>query len=219
MDLNSYYSKNYSNLRSRGAIGQGHRTIHQKLESKISRKVSLDKVIELGAGSGQHFEFVSHPFKEYFETDLRLENLPQRLDVRVKQLAIDATNLSQFSDNYFDRIIATCLVIHLSDPEMALSEWRRVAKNNSTLSIYVHCEPGLLLRALRALSISKASRKLGLDHYAVIYRDHVTYFPRVDFLIKEIFQNDYVRRDFWPCRFPFWNLNIGVFYRITVKKI
>ena len=218
MDLNCYYNTKYNSLRSRGIIGYGHRSIHKKLELKLSRELVFNSVIELGAGSGQHYEFVKHNYLEYFETDLRLENLPPRNNAKVKRMTIDATNLKEFSNDYFDRIISTCLVVHLADPETALKEWRRVSKNNCTLDIYVHCEPGFVLRVLRAISINRNSKKLGVNHYSMIYRDHVTYFPRVDFLIKEVFKEDSIRRFFWPLCLPFWNLNIGVFYRIKIKK-
>jgi ubiquinone/menaquinone biosynthesis C-methylase UbiE len=51
-----------------------------------------------------------------------------------------------FPDAKFDRIIATCLVVHLKNIEKALLEWRRVLKPNGVITMYIALEPSIMLR-------------------------------------------------------------------------
>lgn len=213
-DQDDYYQEHYKSILNEGSVGFVSNVIHKNIES--NQKNYFDKVLEVGAGHGQHFEFLNHSFGEYFETDMRLENLPQRPDKSVIQLKIDAEDLSYFADNYIDRSIVSCLLLHLNDPESALRELRRVSKGGSIIDIYLPCEPGLILRILRNFTTVRKARRMGIDHLSFHYREHVTYFTRIDLLIREIYSNDSIDRKFWPLKVPFWNLNLAVFYSIKI---
>ena len=217
MSQDDYYSKHYEEILNTGSIGMVSDAIHRLLEPKIAS--SFDTVLEVGAGHGQHFKFVKHPFSKYFETDFREENLPVRSsEPNVISLKSDATDLVEFKNESIDRVIASCLIVHLADPEAALLEWRRVCTSGGLISIYVACEPGLILRLLRHFTTVRKAKKIGLNHIRFHYREHITFFSRIDMLIEEIFKNDKIIKKYWPLGVAFWNLNLGVIYQIQVLK-
>jgi len=88
------------------------------------------------------------------------------MSIRNVQTVADAQVLP-FLDNSFGRVIATCLLLHLQEPELALLEWRRVTENNGLITILIPTEPGLLLRLSRALLTSPKARRLGFDGYSL----------------------------------------------------
>jgi len=218
MSQDNYYSEHYIEILNTGSVGFVSNIVHKILEPKPTTEI-FNKVLEVGAGHGQHLKFVKHQYSEYFETDFRKENLPERSsESKVISLEADATNLADFEDSSIDRVIATCLIVHLTDPEVALLEWRRVCVSGGVISIYVACEPGVLLRFLRRFTTVRKAKKHGLDHLKFHYREHITFFSRIDMLIDEVFENDKITKKYWPFIIPAWNLNLGVVYQIRVLK-
>jgi len=107
----------------------------------------------------------------------------------------------------------------LPEPENSLIEWRRVVRADGILSIYVPCEPGLLLRATRYLTTRAKAKRLGYDHLSLHYREHVTFFVRLNLLINEVFWDCRVRRIMYPFPFlPSWNFNLWAVYQIQLPK-
>lgn len=193
-NANEHYRNIYSRVLNTGGIGLVSRIIHKNLKSRAIG--FADTILELGAGGGQHFELETQEFNRYLETNIRLSNLPirpQLIDKTVEQMALDAEDLQKIPDNSTDRSVASCLLIHLGNPEKALEEWRRVVKAGA-ISFYVPCEPGLLLRLLRYLTTVRKANRLGVDHLSFYYREHVTYFVRLNLIIKEVFHEDHVRK-------------------------
>lgn len=219
MSQDNYYSEHYREILNTGSVGFVSNIVHKILEPKPTTEI-FNKVLEVGSGHGQHLKFVKHQYSQYFETDFRKENLPDRSsDPKVISLEADATNLSAFTDSSIDRVIASCLIVHLADPEAALLEWRRVCvSGGGVISIYVACEPGILLRFLRRFTTVRKAKKFGLDHMRFHYREHITFFSRIDMLIEEVFEKDKINKKFWPFLLPLWNLNLGVVYQIRIFK-
>lgn len=171
----------------------------------------------MGSGHGQHLQFVNSNFKKYYETDIDTSHLPIR-QKKVIQLRVDAHDLSQFKSNYFDRIVVSCLIMHLNNPEIALQEWLRVVKNQGTISIYVPCEPGLLLRLARKFSTSRAISKQGINSYSVHYREHINYYLQIRHLIQEIFDTAKISRNRFPIPYVSWNFALYDIFHIQVSK-
>ena len=211
-----YFRDGYDGVMYSGIIGRYSRMVHKIIEAPY-RGLETPKILELGAGKGQHREFVRSKYENYVEMDIdpNLAGPPQ--DPRVERIVGDATDLSAFPDGSFDRVIATCLLAHLNDPESALQEWRRVTKHNGAISIYVPAEPGMLLRAGRALVVAPKSRRFGQDHHGVVYRDHRNHYPAMSLLIKQTFQTDDVSRKRFPLPFLGWNFSIFDIFHIRKK--
>lgn len=124
-----YYEEIYPQVLNKGNVGLVSNIIHKKLESRA--KEPIDSILELGAGSGQHYKFVTQKFKFYFETDLRLQNIPNRRKEQgkaIRRKRLNAENLESIKTSSINRLVVSCLLIHLNRPEKALQEWRRVVK-------------------------------------------------------------------------------------------
>lgn len=221
MNPDDLYKDFHSQVVDTGIVGVVNKFLHQSLEKGPSRfiKKNETEVLEVGAGKGQHFHFVRHPFSRYIQSDIRAQNLELQRDKRVTNISLNAEDLSSFESASFDRIVATCLLVHLSNPETALKEWKRVIRDGGNISIYVPCEPGFLLRATRFLTTRRKARSLGYDHLSLHYREHVTYFVRLNMLINDVFRDAVVERKFFPFRIvPSWNINLWCVYQIRIGK-
>lgn len=211
----SYFRDGYDEVMYTGIIGKYSRLVHKLMERPYKGKYT-PKILEVGAGKGQHVVFVASKYDEYVEVDidpeLAVKNPYQ--DSRVTRYAQDAQDLSLFADDTFDRVIATCLLAHLEKPEQALREWRRVLKPGGGLTIYVPAEPGMLLRAGRSLVVAPKSRRFGQDHHGVVYRDHRNHYPAMRHIIRDVFKEDEIRKMRFPLPFLGWNFAIFDIFQI-----
>ena len=224
-NLDLFYSKYYDLVLRAGFIGAAQNRTHAAMEKKWSKNVFFEKVLEVGAGTGDHRKFVKHGYKDYFETDIRFTGLPEIIEThpnrnehnqRVIREFADVTHLD-YRTSSFDRVVVTCLILHLEEPERALEEIRRVCKKDSgVISILVPCEPGLLLRFSRAILTSRKAKKLGFSGYNLFNaRDHKNYLSSVDTIIDWVYRDDTIVCTRLPFRWPSWNFNLYYIYTIT----
>ncbi len=214
---NEFYSESYSNLMNRGTVGKIWQFIHQKME-KPFKNIVEDKVLEIGCGDGEHLKAISSNIKLYYATDIRIDWLLKNLNGRKNTVVEkqDAMNLT-YSDNFFDRIIVTCVLMHLDNPILALQEMKRVLKPGGYLSLYLPCEPGIFLRIVRKLVTHPKAKRQGLDNIAFIhFIEHRNYFTAVDFFVRREFQNSKIQSRYYPFFFLTWNFNLFRLY--TIKK-
>jgi phosphatidylethanolamine/phosphatidyl-N-methylethanolamine N-methyltransferase len=228
MDRDYFYENFYERASKSGATGMVNRVAHKSLEWKLPLdEVGVtDKILEVGAGQGQHSSFVSHDYSEYFETDIRIRD-ENEFDVQInlrerqsnskviKRLKVDASDLSKFSDGNFDRLIASCLLIHIHDQEKTLSEWKRVVRKGGLVSIYLPCEPGILLRLARKLTTARFAKKNGYSQKDIIFKDHITYHDRSLHLIKAEFSDSNITIRRFPFFIPSFNLNLWTVIQIV----
>ncbi len=176
-------------------------------------------ILELGVGEGEHIQFVSANYDRYVAYDIDGERLKLINEFGIPKLEIqqgDAQKLD-FPDTTFDRIIVTCLLVHLDDPEKALREWERVLKRGGTLTMYVPCEPGMALKIFRKLVMKPKAKKMGYDGYDLfIARDHKTSADRVITLCRHIFGDGKMAVKYYPFLIKSWYLNL--FSVIHIKK-
>jgi phosphatidylethanolamine/phosphatidyl-N-methylethanolamine N-methyltransferase len=208
-----YYQDFYSKMmghESKGFLSLLWRYPHRLMEKGYKSNAGK-RILELGFGEGEHLSFVASDFAEYLATDIdakRLERFRPKLIANVKLMQCDATSLP-FPDQSFDRVIATCLIAHLKEPEFALTEWRRVLKKGGELTMYVPCEPGFSLRLFRKLFSARKAKRLGFEGFNLyIARDHINDASRVLNLAAEVFQEDTFQQVFRPLAIPSWYLNL-----------
>ena len=233
-----YYRNFYTKVLSGGSIGTVVDLVHRSLERDVPENFHAGVVLELGAGHGQHKHYVHHSTGLYIETDLRESLLPQRPGSRrvdqsalsaavaahsgdghtTLQAGLDAQDLSAIPSESIDRIIASCLLVHLPYPEKALSEWRRVARHGSIVTIYVAPEPGIVLRLGRACTTVRRARKLGTNHLSFHYREHINHFPAMKMLIGDTFASDEIRWRAYPIPYASWNFSLWKVTTIRVRK-
>lgn len=217
MNIKKWYSGDYKNCYYTGLIGKAYGLVHKLMEKRHKQATTFSRVLELGAGNGEHFQFVKHNFDEYYMTDIQDINLESNFqDSRVILKKVDCTNLETFQDGYFDRLIATCLLVHLKDPHLALSEWRRVVKEGGELTIYLASEPGFILTLIRRVFIWPKTRKLGIPNPEFFaYSEHINHYPRMNTLVKEVFRNDVITRKTYP--FPLFSWQFSLFQILHIR--
>ena len=91
-------------------------------------------------------------------------------------------------------------------------------KNNGYISIYVHSEPGMLLRFARQVSTSIRGRRMNVDHLNFVYTEHKLHFLAVKYLIKNLFENDKVKYRAFPIPFFSWNFSLWKVVQIRIIK-
>ena len=214
-----FYAGHYEEVLGVGLVGAAQARTHRALERRLGENRHFSRVLEVGAGSGEHFPFVQHSFDEYIETDIReRSDNPGPPDERRKYVVADAEAL-QFPDQSFDRVIATCLLLHLAEPEVALEEWRRVTCTDGLVNLLVPCDPGMLVRATRSILTVPAVKRSGFEGYKLFNaRDHRNHVGSIDQLVRYVFRDDDIRTYRYPLRFPSWNLNAFFAYSIRVKR-
>jgi ubiquinone/menaquinone biosynthesis C-methylase UbiE len=198
--------------------------------NRILGKRFYESVLEVGAGSLEHIRSINWDlFETYTATDIRYEepsiakSALSSMDMNLSErLRIEYGNAEAlgYDDESFDLIIATCLLIHLPNPEKALREWKRVTKNSGDLIIYVPCEPGFALRVGRKLAVIPKHKRLGFENYSLVCaREHISSINILNTFIRHVFQDDQVKVYSWPIpRFLFWNFNLAYFYHIRVSE-
>jgi phosphatidylethanolamine/phosphatidyl-N-methylethanolamine N-methyltransferase len=216
--VDSYYAKHYAKVHSSGQMLKAASAMHTHLERRRSSAV-YGVTLELGAGSFQHYPHVSHGRDHYIATDIRVpEDSPlfQALragtgpsDLEFRQM--DATQI-EFPPHSVDRIVASCLIMHLPDPLKALQEWQRVCRPDGVIDFLVPCDPGIALRIFRRLVSEPTAKRLGVsaEEFRLVNAiDHISAFPRVLALAQAALEP--TRRmhvDYFPLRFlRSWNLN------------
>lgn len=222
-----YYENFYRSVMTKGLIRVFVSLYHKHLELRINQNANFDRVLELGAGNCEHLHYVRHNFLEYVVTDIRIEALLREVSKIVGRTVnldisysmpnpsrsilvskVDAQDLSRFPDNSFDRVIAGCLILHLESPELALQEWRRVTNSGGQISIYVHSEPGMLLRFARAISTIPQGRRLGVNHIHHVYREHKIHFLAIKNLVADVFKDDSIKFNAFPVPKLSWNFSL-----------
>ena len=160
-----WYKDEYEKVMNQGLVGKMWRRIHHQLDKPFLHLTNL-KIVEVGAGHGQHFNLSKLNVERYVEVDLQQLNRVNGKEIGIVERRVeDAERLKSVNDDEFDLLIATCLLPHLQDPELALNNFRRVVRNAGALSLYVPCEPGIVLRLARTLSTKRKRKKLGFfDH-------------------------------------------------------
>ena len=217
MDIDEYYENYYEGVINSGFVGRFSAHYHRLMEREFENQ-KFERILELGAGKGQHLNFVKCNFEHYLQTDIRLNNVGS-VDSQGKShwAVADAQNLSNYDDIQFERTIATCLIAHLSDPEKALREWRRVtSKNAGIISLYLPCEPSFLLRLAQSLSTRRKASKIGLDYSSVHYREHRNHYFFIKTLIMDVFQNDKIKIIGFPNRCLPFDLKLYEIFQIEL---
>lgn len=215
-DDNQFFSGLYGQLQSEGSHGWYIKRSHKALERTPFDIAPNAKVLELGANLGEHLPYVKDNFSSYVLTDYRNTGF-KTTNTKVSFAVVDAQDLS-FRDEGFDRVLMTCVLHHLSDPERCLREIRRVTKRNGLVSFTLPCDPGIAYRAAKFIGPYRhVSRQITQsDPRYLHYRQHKNHYPGLYSLVEEVFKKDKIKRYPWPLRFPSWNLNLFMTFQICI---
>ena len=208
-----YEGSNYHDITCVGLQGFLGRRLHLSMERPFSRSDHFSLTVEVGAGEGQHLPFVRHNFDRYVMTDIRAALSTAVLPPKVEFRTANAEDLP-FEDGSVDRLVSTCVLHHLSDPERALRSWRRILRPGGVLTIHLSTDPGIAIRLGRRLTTHRAARKLGVDWDLEIARDHRNHAGGLMVMIDRTFAADEVRCVGQPLPWRTWNFNYGLIYQI-----
>ena len=133
-----------------GLYGYVMRYCHRQLE-KFNQKEKYSKVLEIGAGSSPHIDYLKHDYDEYFiaETSTNALELYKKMK-NIKAYSYDGNNLP-FENNFFDRIIISHVLEHINYPEEFIFEMMSKLKKGGILSISLPTDPGFLWRISRSI--------------------------------------------------------------------
>lgn len=217
MDL--WYRQAYTCTSYAGTSAWIQKMMHRSLERSHSEDASFSSTLEVGAGEGEHLSFVKHKFQNYIMTDIR-EVSSRLYDSRGKtgtSWARENVESLSYEDNSFDRVLHMCLLHHLSNPEQALLEIRRVLKSGGIADLFLSADPGFLFRLARNLGPYRQAKKMGLGAQKRLAdaRDHANSASSLMGLIKHVYRYDQIKIRGYPTFFPALDFSTWFTFRIT----
>ena len=201
-----------------GLLGFVMRYCHRQLEN-FDRKKKYSKILEIGAGSAPHINYLKHDFDEYFVAEISSNALEFYKDNQnIKGCLYDGVKLP-FEDNSFDRIIISHCLEHVNEPEKFLFEMMNKLKKGGVLSISLPTDPGLLWRFSRLFIkyfIVKKTYNVSKEEYDYINAtEHINSIFTLISLIRYNFKNQ-INENFLPFKIKLVDLNL--FYNVHIIK-
>ncbi len=208
---------------SDGSSAVATKFLHTALERYPNRKhLSFPLTLEIGGGEGLHFKYVHSEYDLYLLSDVRTSPLSPEAEMAKNsgklQFIVENAERLSLENSTIDRVIFSCVLHHLNNPEAALNEARRVLKSGGMISIYLPCDPGFIYRQLRKVFTSRRSRTLGIDYELINVREHINHYYQLNKLIKEVFKEDVLRIRRFPFQFLNYDLNIFSIIHISINK-
>lgn len=198
------------------------RASHRLVEKRFKECDHFSKVLEIGAGTGEHLSYVRHNFDRYYLTDRDKKTLevakrksnPKLSDKLLFEIQ-DGERLS-YADESFDRLIATHVLEHIYQPHLAIKEWARVVRDGGTLSVLIPTDPGIAWRMGRHLGPRKNAIAHGIAYDYVMAREHVNSCNNLIALLRHYFPDR--SEAWWPLPVPSIDLNLFFAFHAVVKK-
>lgn len=184
---------------------------HRLIEADYPETVHFSRVLEVGAGSGVHLEYVHHKFDEYIVSDIssdfldRARQRHQRDSRTITYAKVDATSTG-FAPRSFDRIISVYNLEHLPEPHRVLEHWRSLLKPGGVISVAIPAEGGIPWNLGRFLTTRRSFAREGLDLDYIIAREHINACYRLVSLIQHYFPE--CQQRWYPMRIPHPHFNL-----------
>jgi ubiquinone/menaquinone biosynthesis C-methylase UbiE len=226
--LNHYYAnvyKDYLFASKRQARGISY--FEDYLEKCWRKKKDIKRVLEIGAGQGEHWPHLRElPNEEYVALDLRgltdqyyLNQMPAEFQQKLNFIVADAQNVPT-EDNYFDRVFSTCVLHHVDDPLSVLIEARRVTKVEGEIIFAMPTDPGVANQLVKKLiSYRELSKHTKYDPKLFYALEHQNHVKGLMTLIEFVFKSDDIKFNFSPLPIKSWNLNLIVVASIIKKEM
>ena len=222
-EFNEKFANVYDDLNyTKSLQGYAMRAGHKMAESAFKKTDFFGRVLEIGAGTGEHLPFVRHQFDEYVLSDMS----PEPLEVAKKKLEglhdgklkfeLQTGEKLSYEDNSFDRLIAAHVLEHIYYPHLALKEWSRVVKDGGIMTILLPTDPSFAWRFSRNLGPRKNAHKQNIAYDYVMARQHVNSCNGLIAFLRHYFPKR--KESWWPCRVPFLDINLFFVYQAVVSK-
>ncbi len=213
-----YDQANYSSPLQAWVMRAGHRLA----EKPFGPEKHFGRVLEIGAGTGEHYAFVRHAMEQYIVSDAD----PEALAVARRKLGepspdrlgfeLQAAEQLSHPQQSFDRVIATHVLEHINQPHLALKEWRRVVKDGGTLTVLIPTDPGIAWRLARHLGPRRNAVAQGIAYDYVMAREHVNSCTNLISLLRYYFPSSL--EAWWPFPIPSVDLNLFFAFHAVVRR-
>ena len=213
-----YDQANYSSPLQAWVMRAGHRLA----EKPFGPEKHFGRVLEIGAGTGEHYAFVRHAVEQYILSDSDPEALAvarRKLpESSPDKLGFELQSAQQLShpEQSFDRVIATHVLEHINQPHLALKEWRRVVKDSGTLTVLIPTDPGIAWRLGRRLGPRRNAIAQNIAYDYVMAREHVNSCTNLIALLRHYFPNS--QEAWWPFPIPSVDLNLFFAFHAVVRR-
>lgn len=213
-----YDQANYSGPLQAWVMRAGHRLA----EKPFGPEKHFGRVLEIGAGTGEHHAFVRHAVEQYILSDSDPEALAiarRKLpETSPDKLGFELQSAQQLShpEQSFDRVIATHVLEHINQPHLALKEWRRVVKDGGTLTVLIPTDPGIAWRLGRRLGPRRNAIAQNIAYDYVMAREHVNSCTNLIALLRHYFPSSL--EAWWPFPIPSVDLNLFFAFHAVVRR-
>ena len=213
-----YDQANYSSPLQAWVMRAGHRLA----ERPFGPEKHFGRVLEIGAGTGEHYAFVHHAVEQYILSDSDPEALAvarrKLTETSPDKLGFELQSAQQLShpEQSFDRVIATHVLEHINQPHLALKEWRRVVKDGGTLTVLIPTDPGIAWRLGRHLGPRRNAIAQGIAYDYVMAREHVNSCTNLIALLRHYFPSSL--EAWWPFPIPSVDLNLFFAFHAVVRR-
>jgi phosphatidylethanolamine/phosphatidyl-N-methylethanolamine N-methyltransferase len=220
-DLTSKVSENLYKGTSKKLFNKTHKDL-AKFGNNLVKKGQLkqDKILEIGAGRGEFYEYIENNFQSYLMTDISDWGKNHILELGKKdpRIKFEQQNIEdiKYEDNYFDRIIVSCVIAHVTEPFKALEEVRRVTKPGGVISIFISTDPSILLRTARKVFTERKMKNLPIPYKLLNSIQHRNTPTSILDMVDWSYQKDKVEKDYLPFKIKSWNLSTHLI--VNIKK-
>jgi len=211
-----YLSDTYVEHMYTGLIGKLMHHCHLKMENS---NIKRSNILEVGAGIKPHIDYIKHDFEKYHIVDIyeELSDFYNKYE-KIIYKVYDGTNLP-YDNEYFDRIIISHCLEHVSNPENFLFEMISKLKKNGVLTISLPTDPGILWRLGRVFGnmfINKKTHKLSvLENNYMNAKEHINPIFNLRTIIRHNFLQSLTER-YEP--FKIQSLDLNFFYIAFITK-
>jgi hypothetical protein len=182
--VDEYYKRYYHNVHYSKLAKVGASSFHRALEEGRTPEKEYDVVIELGCGGMQHLEYVKHKFKKYIGIDRNFgmsvvdeavpiykneaDLLASKSRIVKFEADLDRADLS-FLYGKADRVVITCLLLHMPDAKKFLTLLRNLLKPDvGTFDLLLPVDPGLMVDLYRYFISRPQSKKIGCTTFDLV---------------------------------------------------
>ena len=215
--------KKYNKYQDGGSVGFMMGICHKGLE--INNNLgSNSNILEIGAGSSPHINYLNHNYKKYYfleSSNFAIKFLKKKFKKNKRVLFKHYNNNKiPFKNNFFDRIIISHVLEHIPDPESYLNQMFKLLKKNGIISIALPSDPGILWRLgrffLKIIKVKKILNITNEEYDYMIATEHINSIFNLISIIKYKYQKNIVRENYLP--FKVKSLDLNLFYNVTLKK-